>query len=109
MCDGRLGRRRRLHGGEIHRRFVERIDEFRAVGVARTGAEALESVRARQPDLILLDVYLPDKTGLDVLRQLRTERNPVSVIMITAARELDTVGTSLQAASPHMSGSHGGV
>lgn len=44
---------------EIHRRFVDRVDGFRAVGVARTGAEAMASADALRPDLILLDVYLP--------------------------------------------------
>ncbi|MBJ8343312.1 response regulator [Antrihabitans sp. YC2-6] len=80
---------------EIHRRFVDRADGFRAVGVARTGADALASVASLQPHLVLLDVYLPDMSGLDVLRQLRADGNPVGVIMITAARELDTVSGAL--------------
>lgn len=80
---------------EIHRRFVERVDGFRAVGVARTGAEALSSADTLRPDLILLDVYLPDMTGLEVLQRLRADGNLVGVIMITAARELDTVRGAL--------------
>jgi response regulator of citrate/malate metabolism len=80
---------------EIHRRFVEQADGFRAVGVARTGAEALTAARELKPDLLLLDVYLPDMTGLDVLQRLRSEGDRVGVIMITAARELDTVSAAL--------------
>ena len=80
---------------EIHRRFVEQVDGFRAVAVARTGTEALTAARELQPDLILLDVYLPDMTGLNVLQQLRSQGNRVGVIMITAARELDTVSAAL--------------
>jgi response regulator of citrate/malate metabolism len=80
---------------EIHRRFVERIDGFRPVAVARTGAEALSVAGALRPDLILLDVYLPDMTGLQVLHRLRAEGDHVGVIMITAARELDTVRSAL--------------
>ncbi len=80
---------------EIHRRFVERVDGFRAVGVARTGAEALSAARELRPHLILLDVYLPDMTGLEVLQRLRSEGDRVGVIMITAARELDTVSGAL--------------
>ncbi|AEV75678.1 response regulator of citrate/malate metabolism [Mycolicibacterium rhodesiae NBB3] len=80
---------------EIHRRFVEQVDGFRAVGLARTGAEALTAVQDLQPHLVLLDVYLPDMTGLDVLQQLRSDGNLVGVIMITAARELDTVKGAL--------------
>lgn len=80
---------------EIHRRFVEQVDGFRAVGVARTGAEALAAARKMRPQLILLDVYLPDMTGLEVLQQLRSGGDRVGVIMITAARELDTVSGAL--------------
>ncbi|ART69499.1 two-component system response regulator [Mycobacterium dioxanotrophicus] len=80
---------------EIHRRFVERVDGFRATGVARTGAEALSAVAELRPDLVLLDVYLPDMTGLNVLHRLRADGNRVGVIMITAARELDTVRGAL--------------
>lgn len=80
---------------EIHRRFVDQVPGFRAVGTARTGAEALIAVRDLQPDLVLLDVYLPDMTGLKVLQQLRSQGLPVGVIMITAARELDTVQAAL--------------
>jgi response regulator of citrate/malate metabolism len=80
---------------EIHRRFVEQVDGFRTVGVARTGTEALTAARELQPQLILLDVYLPDMTGLEVLQQLRSGGDRVGVIMITAARELDTVTGAL--------------
>src|ERR1700755_899301 len=80
---------------EIHRRFVEQVDGFRAVGVARTGAEALSPPRDLQPQLIILDVYLPDMTGLEVLQRLRSDGDRVGVIMIPAARGLDTVNGAL--------------
>jgi response regulator of citrate/malate metabolism len=80
---------------EIHRRFVEQVDGFRAVGVARNGAEAVSAARELRPQLILLYVYLPDMTGLEVLRRLRADGDRVGVIMITAARELDTVSGAL--------------
>ncbi|MFD4366574.1 response regulator [Rhodococcus sp. NPDC058521] len=80
---------------EIHRRFVDKTPGFGAIGVARTATEALEAIRTHSPDLVLLDVYLPDMSGLAVLQQLRSEGNAVGVIMITAAREIDTVGRAL--------------
>ncbi len=80
---------------EIHRRFVDRVDGYRTVSVARNGTEALAAAAELRPDLILLDVYLPDMTGLEVLRRLRAEGNRVGVIMVTAARELDTVRGAL--------------
>jgi len=80
---------------DIHRRFVDGVDGFRAAGVARTGTEALEQAAESRLDLILLDVYLPDMTGLEVLQRLRSRGDRVGVIMITAARELDTVSGAL--------------
>ncbi|MBB3603529.1 response regulator of citrate/malate metabolism [Mycolicibacterium sp. BK556] len=80
---------------QIHQRFVDRIDGFHTVDVAHTGAAALDAAHQLRPDLILLDVYLPDMTGLQVLQRLRAEGDAVGVIMITAARELDTVSGAL--------------
>jgi two-component system, OmpR family, response regulator RegX3 len=51
--------------------------------VARTAAEALEAARRTEPDLVLLDLALPDGDGRDVCRVLRGERD-VPVIMVTA-------------------------
>jgi DNA-binding response OmpR family regulator len=56
------------------------------VPVARTAAEALELGRTAAPDLVLLDVMLPDGSGFDVLRELRRE-SKVPVIMVTARGE----------------------
>lgn len=75
----------------VHRKYVERVPGFEVVGEARTGAEALEAVRDHRPDLVLLDIYLPDMSGLDVLRTLRAADDPVDVLVISAARDLQTV------------------
>ncbi|MBD0323629.1 MAG: response regulator [Aldersonia sp.] len=80
---------------DIHRRVVDKTPGFRAIAVAHTGAEALTAVAEKNPDLVLLDVYLPDLTGVEVLRRIRAGGNSVGVIMITAARELDTVSAAL--------------
>jgi response regulator of citrate/malate metabolism len=75
----------------IHRRFVDRLAGFRVVGEVHTGAEALAAVDRLRPDLVLLDVHLPDVSGIEVLRRLRAAGNDVGVVVITAAREADTV------------------
>ncbi|MGU3433540.1 response regulator [Actinomycetes bacterium M1A6_2h] len=80
---------------DIHRRFVDATQGFSTVAVAHSAASALAAVEELAPDLLLLDVHLPDASGLDVLRSLRAENNPVGVIIITAARELDTVASAL--------------
>jgi DNA-binding response OmpR family regulator len=58
-----------------------------AVEVARDGAAALERLRASAPDLVLLDVMLPRRSGLDVLATLRREGRNLPVILLTAKGE----------------------
>jgi response regulator of citrate/malate metabolism len=81
---------------EVHRAYVEKVDGFEVVGEAHSGRQAMEQVERLRPHLLLLDVYLPDVSGLEVLRQLRARSAPVDVLMITAARDADTVRAALQ-------------
>jgi response regulator of citrate/malate metabolism len=75
----------------VHRAFVERVEPFRVVGTAHTGAQAIEAADELRPDLILLDLYLPDLFGLDVIPRLRTAGHDCDVMVISAATEADTV------------------
>ncbi|MFJ4466694.1 response regulator [Streptomyces sp. NPDC089424] len=75
----------------VHRAFVERVGPFRVVGVAGSGREAVDAVDELRPDLVLLDLYLPDVFGLDVIPRLRTAGHDCDVMVISAAREADTV------------------
>lgn len=74
----------------VHRTFVERVEPFRVVGVASTGEQAVTAVDELRPDLVLLDLYLPDGFGLDVIPRLRTAGD-CDVMVISAAREADSV------------------
>lgn len=75
----------------VHRAFVGRVEPFRVVGVAGTGEEALAAVAALCPDLVLLDLYLPDVFGLDVIPRLRAAGHDCDVMVVSAAREADAV------------------
>jgi response regulator of citrate/malate metabolism len=84
----------------IHRSYVERVRGFEVVGEAHSGAEALELVQRLEPELVLLDIYLPDMSGLDVLRRLRARGEPrIDVIAVTAAKDVNTLREAI----------HGGV
>lgn len=74
-----------------HRVYAERVPGFEVVDVAHTGTDALRVLAAREVDLVLLDVYLPDMTGLDLCRRLRARGDMVDVIAVTSARDLATV------------------
>jgi DNA-binding response OmpR family regulator len=54
------------------------------VACASTGGEALARLRVEMPDLIMLDLALPDMDGLDLLRRLRDEGSRVPVIILSA-------------------------
>lgn len=74
-----------------HLAFTARVPGFIAVGAAHLGADALRIVATQPVDLMLLDVYLPDMSGIDVCRALRARGSEVDVIAVTSARDLATV------------------
>lgn len=57
---------------------------FELVGMAGTGQTTIEAVEQLRPDMLLLDLQMPDGSGLDVLRRLKAAKSPVRVVMLTA-------------------------
>jgi response regulator of citrate/malate metabolism len=83
---------------KVHAAGVGRIDQFVAVGEAHSAAEARAMVQSLRPDLLLLDLYLPDGNGLDLMRSLADlglSPQP-DFIVITAARDIDSVRRAMQ-------------
>lgn len=80
---------------QLHRSYIERLGGFRVVAECSGARAALAAVLERPPsqgiDLILLDMTMPDGSGLDVLRRLRAHAADVDVIAITAVRDADVV------------------
>jgi response regulator of citrate/malate metabolism len=86
----------------VHREFTERVPGFEVVGDATTGADALERIARLQPDLVLLDVYLPDISGIEVLRRLRaTAQAHVDVIAITSAKDVNVLREAMHLGVVH--------
>ncbi|GAB2781669.1 two-component system chemotaxis response regulator CheY [Hymenobacter luteus] len=69
---------------------------YEVVGEAANGQQALEMAAATQPDLITLDVILPDNTGLDVLKGIRQEQPEVKVVMCSAVGQEVIVNEALE-------------
>lgn len=87
---------------QLHQQYAERVPGFTVVGIAATGAQALEMVERLEPDLVLLDIHLPDMSGIDVIRSLRQPGRPATdIIAITAAREVETLRAAMQGGVVH--------
>lgn len=80
----------------IHHGFLLARGGFDVVGTAHSGQQGLDLAAALLPDLVLLDIHLPDMSGLEVLQALRNRpQQPVDVLVITASRELETVRSAM--------------
>ncbi|WP_287930524.1 response regulator [Arthrobacter sp.] len=80
-----------FHVGRLHAGFVDAVPGFRALTPAPTAAQGLKAVHAEQPDLVLLDVYLPDASGLELLGNI-----DVDAMMLTAASDPESIRKALR-------------
>jgi response regulator of citrate/malate metabolism len=85
---------------EIHKGFVEAAGGFYVAGTAPSGAAALEMNVELEPQLVLLDVYLPDGLGTELLTRLRRQRS-VDCFVLTAARDVATIKHCLDLGALH--------
>jgi len=76
---------------DAHRAYVERVPGFQVAGVVHTAADAIRRLTEGGVDLVLLDLYLPDRHGLDLVRAMRAAGHPADVIAVTSARDLTVV------------------
>ncbi|MGM0922584.1 MAG: response regulator [Bacillota bacterium] len=72
---------------DIHEKFLETFNEIVVVGKSLNGEQTLQLLKMKEPDLLLLDVYLPDMLGSELLPLIREMFPKVSIIMITAATD----------------------
>ena len=88
-----------------------RESDYVLLGRARSAAEGSRQIAALKPDLVLLDVHLPDSSGLDVLRRILRSRAKPSVILLTAgmddaqllgADDLEPQGMVLKTSDPSL-------
>ncbi|MED3562671.1 response regulator [Bacillus xiapuensis] len=81
---------------EVHRQFIERIEGFSIIATASNGIEGIKLIKDSQPDLAIIDIYMPHVSGLEMVRELRSENVAIDVIAITAANDIETVHRVLQ-------------
>jgi DNA-binding NarL/FixJ family response regulator len=78
------------------RSSLERASDITIIGEAADGDEAMVKARSAKPDIILLDISLPGRNGLEVLKQLHAELPEVRVLMLTTHPEIEYVERSLR-------------
>jgi two-component system nitrate/nitrite response regulator NarL len=93
----------RLVLADDHRIILEGLEQlfnrekdFEVVATATNGEDALAAVRAKRPDVLVLDINMPKGNGLWVLKQVHTEKLPTRVVLLTATLDDDEVLEAMQ-------------
>jgi DNA-binding NarL/FixJ family response regulator len=71
--------------------LLDQEQEFQVLACCKDGEETLDAVHQHQPDVLLLDIHMPRKDGLAVLREMRKEKLSTRVVLLTAALDDDEV------------------
>lgn len=82
---------------DFHTEFLRQAPRFNAVGRAVNIKEAKSMITLMKPDLVVLDNYLPDGKGIDLMKELNAKETPPNVIFVTAASDMNTVRDAIRA------------
>ncbi len=85
----------------VHRGYVASVPGFTVVGEANTAAAAMTAVADLRPDLVLLDLYLPDTDVADLMSTMLAPEMPCDVMVLSAANDLETVRTAFESGALH--------
>ncbi|SIT72522.1 response regulator [Edaphobacillus lindanitolerans] len=81
---------------QIHEGYLGKVNEVNLVGKAKNALEALKLLEEYETDLILLDVYMPDQLGTDLLATIRNKYTGIHIILITASDHIDHVRKAIE-------------
>lgn len=83
---------------QIYQEIIKTSSRFQIVGIAETIKTAQTIIQAYQPQLILLDNYLPDGLGMDLYREIisQKKKRKMDVVLITASDDVDSVREAMQ-------------
>ncbi|UQX52842.1 response regulator [Cytobacillus pseudoceanisediminis] len=80
----------------VYEQLIQNRKDFTVIGKAQTASETIQLLNVITPDLILLDVHLPDANGIDLLFQIKHAHRHVDIIMITASNDAKTVRDAMR-------------
>jgi response regulator of citrate/malate metabolism len=85
----------------LHAEIAGRVPELAVVAVTHTASAALDAAAKHRPELVFLDLYLPDASGLKVLARLRALAEPPDVIVLSAAQDMASVRSAMRQGALH--------
>lgn len=77
-------------------RSILRGEEYDVIGEARNGSIAVEMAERIKPDIICLDVVMPEKDGLEALCEIKAARPETEIVMVTSNADPETVQEAIQ-------------
>lgn len=80
----------------INAQYTARNPQFRLVGTLGDGDSALKFLAENDADLLILDIFMPQMNGIELLRRVREQNIPVAAIMVTAANDVVTLEDTLR-------------
>jgi response regulator of citrate/malate metabolism len=84
-----------------HAAYTAKVPGFSVAGTALTAQEAMAVLRSAEIDLVLLDLNLPDRNGLDLCRSLRAAGSNIDVLVVSSARDLASVRAAVSLGVTH--------
>ncbi|HZG73615.1 MAG TPA: response regulator [Chondromyces sp.] len=81
---------------QIHEKFLAQLNGVEVTGKALNAKETIQLLEKKEVDLLLLDIYLPDLLGTELLAEIRNRFPKIDIIMVTAATEKDLLETAVR-------------
>ncbi|CAM3395034.1 two-component system response regulator DctR [Aeromicrobium ponti] len=81
---------------EVNKEFITSVEGFKIIAVAGNGEEGISLVKKLNPDLVILDIFMPKKDGIQTLQEFRKQKLDSDVIVVSAAKEKETIKLMLQ-------------
>lgn len=81
---------------EVNKEFIKSVKGFQVIAIASNGEEGISFVKKLNPDLVILDIFMPKKDGIQVLQEFRKQQLETDVIVVSAAKDRETIKLMLQ-------------
>ena len=84
------------------KQILSETDDINVTGEAETGFQAIKIARQQDFDVMLLDISLPDRNGIDILKQIKKDRPNLAVLMLSMHNEHEFAIRALKATQPSL-------